>query len=186
MVPNEPRSQRAALRAAFRRVRRGLDAECSRAHAAAVARHALARIGREDRVAAYLARDGELDLAPLISGCWRRGIVVALPVLTGRRMCFAEHRCGAELVANRYGIPEPAEPQTVVPTIVFAPVVAFDGRGHRLGMGGGYYDRYFAASPQVVRVGVAHECQRAAELPMQPWDVPLGAVVTENGWQRCF
>ena len=78
---------------------------------------------------------------------------------------------------------EPAQAEFVTPTAVLAPLVAFDDRGHRLGMGGGYYDRFFAATPDAARIGIAHECQRAPTLPATPSDVSLTAVVTENGWQ---
>ena len=71
----------------------------------------------------------------------------------------------------------------VVPSVVLAPLVAFDEHGTRLGMGGGYYDRYFDAVPIQERVGIAHECQRVVELPRTPRDVRLTAVVTENGRQ---
>ncbi|MCY4059899.1 MAG: hypothetical protein OXG44_18080, partial [Gammaproteobacteria bacterium] len=77
----------------------------------------------------------------------------------------------------------PVQPEFVTPTVVLTPLVAFDGRGRRLGMGGGYYDRFFSATPNTARVGIAHECQRAAALPTTSSDVSLTAVVTENGWQ---
>ena len=52
-------------------------------------------------------------------------------------------------------------------------------------MGGGYYDRYFHAHPDLCRVGVAHECQRVASVPTADDDAALPAVVTECGWQSC-
>ena len=116
-----------------------------------------------------------MDLAPLIDVCWQRRIAVALPVLSGQRMAFASYRPDTALRDNRYGIPEPAaphdgvdltgEPPPLLPTVVLAPLVAFDDGGNRLGMGGGYYDRYFAAHPTALRVGVAHACQRVRRCP---------------------
>ena len=167
----------------YRAARRTLDAEAQHAHADIVAREALARVAAHARVAAYFARDGEVDLQPLFEGCWQRHVLVAVPVLRDGEMRFAAHRPDQVLHLNRFGIAEPEKPEFVVPSIVFAPLVAFDGRGRRLGMGGGYYDRYFAAVPTEERVGIAHECQRAPELPAGPRDVALTAVVTEHGWQ---
>lgn len=147
------------------------------------------RLARGDVVAVYAARDGELDLAPVTASCWRRGIAVALPVLAGRAMFFSPYREGAPLRRSRYGILEPAppagraEPPAVIPSVVLAPVVAFDAAGNRLGMGGGYYDRYFAANPDALRLGVAHACQLAPWLPTHAEDVPLAAVATEQGWR---
>ena len=114
--------------------------------------------------------------------CRRRGIDLALPVVTARDLYFAAYRTGEPLRDNRYGIPEPVSPLRIQPTVVLAPLVAFDNRGCRLGMGGGYYDRYFASAPGVLHIGVAHECQRIDALPANPWDEPLAAVVTETGW----
>lgn len=163
-------------------------AAAHRRHADAVASAIAARLAPTDVVAAYYARDGEVDLAPLMERCWQRRIVVALPVLVGRRMAFAAYRSDTVLRRNRHGIPEPVAARrgarsALEPNIVLAPLVAFDADGNRLGMGGGYYDRYFATHPQALRVGVAHECQRAQALPADAWDQRLAALVTETGWQ---
>ena len=131
----------------------------------------------------YLRQDGELDLAPVIAQGRERGVAFAAPVLAGGALRFAAYRADEPLRRGRYGLLEPAKPLPMRPTLVLVPVVAFDARGNRLGMGGGHYDRYFALHPQVQRIGVAHECQRAGELPVDAWDVRLDAVVTEQGLQ---
>ena len=143
------------------------------------------RLEGGDTVGVYLARDGELDLAPLIETCWRRGIVVAVPVIDGGDLRFAAYRPDEAMRPNRFGIPEPAAPDWCAPTLILTPLVAFDDAGRRLGMGGGYYDRYLTARPDAQRVGVAHECQRVAEVPATERDVRMTAVVTESGWQTC-
>ena len=178
-----PPSDKHLLRGVYRAARRALSADDQRQHALVVADEVMKRLDDGATVAAYLARDGEVDLAIVIERCWRRSMVLAVPVLSGREMRFAEYRCGAPLEHNRFGIPEPVEPEFVTPAVVLTPLVAFDGHGHRLGMGGGYYDRFFAASPATTRIGIAHECQRAPVLPATSRDVSLTAVVTENGWQ---
>ena len=94
---------------------------------------------------------------------------------------------------NRYGIAEPDGRRTVTARQlqrIFIPLVAFDAHGERLGMGGGYYDRALqhrlwqscAARPLII--GIAHSCQRVAELSAWPTDVPMDAVVTERGIER--
>ena len=77
---------------------------------------------------------------------------------------------------------EPAESAVVSDfDCVLTPLVAFDDRGFRLGMGGGYYDRYFARTDTLL-IGVAFACQRSeAPLPSETWDVHLDAIVTEQG-----
>lgn len=178
-----PPSRKHLLRGLYRAARRALSAETQYEHAVAIADEVMKRLDEGATVAAYLARDGEVNLGNVIEQCWRRSIVVAVPVLDGREMCFGEYRCGAPLERNELGIDEPAQPELVTPSVVLAPLVAFDDRGHRLGMGGGYYDRFFAATPAAARIGIAHECQRAPTLPATSSDVSLTAVVTENGWQ---
>ena len=137
------------------------------------------------RVAAYVAADGELSLWPFIA----RHPRIALPVVeSAQRMTFRRYRLGDPLRRNRFGIAEPAG-GTCVPvpalSIVLMPLVAFSDEGRRMGMGGGFYDRYFAAAERPLMVGVAHELQRLEHIPYRDWDVPLDAVVTERGW-RCF
>ena len=157
--------------------------ETQQRHATAIARHVLPRIKAEDVVAVYMAQDGEVDLQPIIDACWQRGIAVALPVISGRDLSFRAYRPETTLRRNRFGIPEPANAELLPPTTVLAPLVAFDDQGHRLGMGGGFYDRYFAAHPEARRFGIAHDCQRADALPSDAQDIPLTAVATETGWR---
>ena len=193
-MPAPSPQSRTALRSAYRSKRRSLSAACQHRHAVAVAHAVVERLAATDVVAAYYARDGEVNLALLIQMCWQRGIPVALPVLLGRRMAFAAYDRATTLHTGRYDIPTPAAatpdgesaakaPPMLQPNVVLTPLVAFDDNGNRLGMGGGYYDRYFAAHPAVLRVGIAHECQRAPQLLPQSWDVPLAALVTERGWR---
>jgi 5-formyltetrahydrofolate cyclo-ligase len=70
--------------------------------------------------------------------------------------------------------------------LVLTPLVAFDAQGHRLGMGGGFYDRSFAYLLRHSRwlrprlIGLAYDFQRQTRLPHQPWDVPLHAIATDH------
>lgn len=173
-----------SLRRAARAIRRALTPAEQTRHATAVARTIAARLDGRDTVAVYLARDGELSLEPLIGLCWRRGIALAVPVINGRDLRFATYRENEPMRCNRFGIPEPVAPAWAEPSIVLAPLVAFDDRGRRLGMGGGYYDRYFATRAALRRVGVAHECQRTSEVPATASDIALGEIVTECGWRK--
>ena len=137
------------------------------------------------RVAAYAATDGELDLWPFIA----RHPRIALPVVeSAERMTFRRYRPGDPWRRNRFGIAEPADGRclsVIALSVVLMPLVAFSDEGRRMGMGGGFYDRYFAASRRPLMVGVAHELQRIRHIPPRDWDVPLDAVVTEREW-RCF
>jgi 5-formyltetrahydrofolate cyclo-ligase len=115
-----------------------------------------------------------------------------LPVLRGPRLWFMPFGSQTRLVSNRFGILEPdtpagarCAPQAL--DIVLAPLVAFDDRGRRLGMGGGYYDRTFAyllnrqhwRRPRLI--GIAYDLQRVPALVARKWDVPLDGIATESG-----
>ena len=139
-------------------------------------------------VAGYWAMDGEIALH-----VWQlrlpRECVYCLPVLNDDgRLRFAPWRPGDALVSNRHGIPEPdiAETSMLEPEqmdLVVAPLVGFDGRGHRLGMGGGWYDRSFAfrrgraAPPHLV--GAAFAAQQVDTVSPEAWDMPLDALCSE-------
>lgn len=186
--------QRAALRSGMRAARAALGAGERLAAADAVARHLGERpeLRRPGYVGGYWAVDGEvplhavqLRLAP--------GQIWCLPIVQNDgRLRFAPWRAGDATVANRFGIPEPAvEPaSTLVPSelsVVLMPLLGFDAAGHRLGMGGGYYDRSFSfrqrqpAPPWLVGVGYAF--QEVPALADAAWDVGMDAVVTEHGWR---
>jgi len=145
---------------------------------------------RARRVAVYFAIDGEVDLNLVIRDARARHKSVYVPVLTGERLNFVELRLHTPLTRNRYGIPEPRGGRQIDPRkldIVLTPLVAFDRRGTRLGMGKGYYDRSFGflmlrtrwVRPKLIGVGFAF--QGLETIAAQPWDVRLWAAVTDAG-----
>ncbi len=84
-----------------------------------------------------------------------------------------------------FGIPEPVPEQgsVVAPEdidLVVSPCSSFDGTFMRLGMGGGYYDRYLPKCRKADVMLVAFECQRAERIPAEDWDVPVPCIVTEE------
>ena len=83
------------------------------------------------------------------------------------------------LVSDPYGaLQPPAQAEEAQPHVVFVPLLAFSADGHRLGQGGGHYDRWLAEHPDVVAIGLGWDCQLAASLPVEPHDRRLDAVVT--------
>jgi 5-formyltetrahydrofolate cyclo-ligase len=140
------------------------------------------------RFALYAASDGEIDTGDLVDRLLERGRQVVLPVvLSDRLLAFYRYTPKTRLVRNRYGILEPdtrTTPSVAARTldVVFMPLVAFDANGHRLGMGGGFYDATFGRLPRrPVLIGLAHALQRIDHLDAADWDIPLDAVVTETG-----
>ena len=143
-------------------------------------------------VGGYLANDGELDLSVVFERLFAARKTVALPVvlLEERRITFYQHAPERALSTGAYGIREPQRDHPIELArvdVLLTPLVAYDDDGHRLGMGGGYYDRALGALNEADRpvvIGVAHSVQRSADpLPRQAWDVPLDGVLTEHGWQ---
>ncbi len=87
-----------------------------------------------------------------------------------------------------FGIPEPAEGSETVPPerigLVICPGTAFDGKGGRLGMGAGYYDRFLPKCVNAVFLMAAFSAQRAEELPLEDTDVRMDLIATEDGILR--
>lgn len=149
------------------------------------------RLRRARRVACYLANDGEMDAGPVMDFLRSIGRQVFLPVLHGDALWFLPYDEDTPLKPNRFGIPEPyLSARARCPAreidVVLMPLVAFDSSGNRLGMGGGYYDRTFSYLKartvwrRPLLIGIAYEFQHIANLPAQPWDIPLDGVVTDK------
>jgi 5-formyltetrahydrofolate cyclo-ligase len=182
------------LRQTIRQQRRALTRDAAEFCAEQMAQHLFKHplILRSHRIAAYLAADGEMDPAPLLELLWSAGKQVYLPVLvpfSRQKLWFARFSSGDMLACNRFGIPEPVRRNLIKPLaldLVLTPLVAFDTAGHRIGMGGGFYDRTFAFlqrrqhwhKPNLV--GLAYELQKQATIKPNNWDVPLDAIATET------
>jgi 5-formyltetrahydrofolate cyclo-ligase len=146
-------------------------------------------------IACYLATPDEFDCEPIIEALWQANKACYLPVLKETQptaLDFASHNKGDHLQANRYAILEPVlsanikKIETRQLDLVLTPLLAFDRQGHRLGMGGGYYDRSFAfrldkTIKKPLLIGLAYALQEATSLPADPWDVNLDGVLTEQG-----
>jgi 5-formyltetrahydrofolate cyclo-ligase len=187
---------RAPLRSELRQRRRDIPAQARIAAAEYLAGQLLAlpMLPAAGDVAGYWAMDGEIALH-VFQLRLPRDLRWCLPVLTGDGLRFAPWKPGDPLESNRFGIPEPAvgadallDPAGMA--LVLVPLVGFDARGRRLGMGGGWYDRAFAyrnganGSDPARRppwlVGTAFAAQQVDALEAEPWDVALDAVCTER------
>jgi 5-formyltetrahydrofolate cyclo-ligase len=151
----------------------------------------------DTNVAGYWAIDGELPLAAILGGLRARGQVYHLPVIDEhKRLKFALWWPGMDIATNRLGIPEPvATDASLAPDaldVVLVPLLGFDRRGHRLGFGGGYYDRSFSFLRDLERpskpllVGIGYALQEVDRIEPEDWDVRLDYVATEHELIDCI
>jgi len=144
----------------------------------------MALIPPGSRIAIYRAMGSEAPTENLIDFLHERGFPLCLPRLgadTSVEMEFAAWDPEDILVPGQLRIPQPmASAETVIPDVVLTPMVGFDPQLNRIGNGAGYYDRYFARHDIKLRIGLAWSAQMVDALPIQPWDVPLHMVVSEQ------
>ena len=130
----------------------------------------------------------EVDTRPMIGRAAELGKRIILPSVDrrNRRLILSEVAdIGRDLVAGHRGIPEP---RAVCPEIdplavdwVLVPGLAFDDRGHRLGRGGGYYDRLLPMlRPEAPRWGLIFDAQWFEDLPIEPHDRPMDGVADRS------
>lgn len=144
-------------------------------------------------IASYLSCSGELDTITLNEQLQNKQHQLCLPVISPTErgiMDFHRYHSLAELRPNKFNIPEPlpCQESLVSPTeleLVVVPLVGFTGKGARLGMGGGYYDRILKQiSPNCLKLGLAYDFQRNDEIESKDWDVPLDEIITPTQHYR--
>jgi 5-formyltetrahydrofolate cyclo-ligase len=151
-------------------------------------------IRRARSIAIYMPFRGEADCQIFARRAKLRKKRIFVPILRKSGLVFAPLKSAADMRPNHFGILEPVyQKKELLPAgqldVVIAPLVAFDDRCNRIGMGGGFYDRCFAfrkfrrnwLRPRLI--GVAYDFQRVEQLSPEAWDVPLDMIVTE---QNCY
>lgn len=138
-------------------------------------------------VAGFLPIQSEIDCLFILKTLSAIQCRCALPTISsdGDYLAFKEWDLLAELKDGPYGTREPAADfGFVMPDVILVPLLAFDDRGHRLGYGGGYYDRtlklYRDKGHAFTAIGIAFDGQRVDHLPTDPHDQPLDLIVTEK------
>ena len=93
----------------------------------------------------------------------------------------------SDLASGAFDILSPAsEAVEVIPDVLIMPLLGFSERGDRLGQGGGHYDRWLADHPQTLTIGLAWDVQLCEELPVEPHDISLHAIVTPTRFYGPF
>lgn len=152
-----------------------------------VARYARALPIRQGAViGGYHALPEEADPALLLEKLVEMGCHIAFPRVAAKGLPLDYHRIpnGEVLAPGAFGIREPLDHwPRAVPDLLLVPLLAFDSRGHRLGYGGGFYDRTLAIL-NVPAIGIAYAGQEVASLPDEPHDRTLDMILTEQGLRR--
>ena len=132
----------------------------------------------------YWPIQNEIDLRPVIGDHIERGGKAALPIVPGKAqpMFFPDWTPQTEMVPGFARIPEPVGTAVVPVHVMIAPLVGFDGRGYRLGYGGGFFDRTLAAmAVRPLVIGVGFEATRIADIFPHEYDIPVDIILTEVG-----
>lgn len=138
------------------------------------------------KIALYVPIRGEADTALLLENAWKTGKEVFLPTIAdvaNHIMTFAPCSSFAELKPGIWNIPQPLpgpEPESL--DLMILPGLAFDLRGHRLGYGGGYYDRYLSSHPGVCKhlTGLCLSFQLVDAVPADKWDLCVNSICSEE------
>lgn len=142
-------------------------------------------------IAFYSATQGEISTQLILERALALKKCCYFPVLSQQTLQFIKVDKETTLTLNQYGILEPqySAAQLIAPQkldLVLLPLVAFDNRGHRLGMGKGYYDKTFAFRKRTLKpnlMGLAYDFQRTTMIPSSNLDVLLDEIVTEK---KCY
>lgn len=196
MTPMTPTAtmadQRSALRRAVLRRRAAVDPSTRVAFSAALldALTSDPRLRAASDVGIYDAMASEAPTRQAMAALWARGTSVYLPQVRGKVMRFVRVRPDDALQTHALGMRQPSGTWLVrllELDVLLMPLAGFDLTGQRLGLGGGFYDRAVAtrrhrrAWRRPWLIGLAFETQRLDAVPAMRHDVPLDAVITENG-----
>lgn len=180
------------MRAAMRRALEALTENEIDAHSAAAQKHLFDSTLWRDAggILAFASLPREVRTDRILTAAREAGKRVALPRVDGDYLVFHELLDDPpRLVRHVWGMYEPAtdtpvadllDPEAWPNPLVLVPGLAFDGRGHRLGRGRGFYDR-FLATMTAATVGVCFECQVVPHVPAQEWDARVAYLLTEIG-----
>jgi 5-formyltetrahydrofolate cyclo-ligase len=177
-----------ALRSTIKQVRYKTSAAyCSTSSNQICARiRTLEQYRRAKSIALYFAVNGEVDLTALWSSAPLQGKFCYFPALNEQlTLSFLPATPSTPFRKNRYEIPEPdVSFDLAIPAeeldLIIMPLVAFDMRCTRLGMGAGYYDRTLENKQHGLLFGAAFQFQQVDFIEPQPWDIPLDAVITQK------
>jgi 5-formyltetrahydrofolate cyclo-ligase len=179
--------EKQVLREHARVIRCRLSPEEIARHSLLIERHLQGVIDGESPVLVYVSKVHEVDTHGLIASMLASGTGVVVPIIEreSRTLRLSYLRDPSVLKESTFSVPEPigceipASPADI--SLVIVPMIAFDRKGHRLGYGAGYYDRFLSLNPHMRKIGIAFSCMEVPEIPGDENDVAMDLIVTENG-----
>lgn len=130
----------------------------------------------------YYSYGTEADTHEIINKLILSGKRVYLPRVEGETIVPVPYTAKTELIKNSFGIAEPVgQAYDGEIQVCITPLLAVNSKGYRLGYGGGYYDRFFAAHPDILKVGLGYSLQSCEDKFEQEYDVPLDLFICERG-----
>lgn len=135
-------------------------------------------------VFAYMDCKQEVETKRIIEQCWRDGKTIAVPKVFGETMKYFAISSYDDLEEGYFGIMEPKHEKlreiVCEEGLMILPGVAFDEERHRVGYGGGFYDRYLEAHPKMSKIAFAFEFQLFDQVPSEPYDIRPEKIITEK------
>lgn len=166
------------LRRKYAAARDSFPAEKRQAADEKITRYFLRAYGGYESYFIYNSFRSEVSTAAIIDGLVKAGKRVYCPKVVGRDMLCVPY---GEMKKGAYGIYEPTgKPYNGKIDVCVAPLLAVDGQGFRLGYGGGYYDRFFAAN-EIIKVGIGYGFQQTSVDFRDKYDIPLDCFICERG-----
>ena len=170
------------LRAAIREKKRAMTPEEIEERSRHLGeKFAQSRAYREaDAIYGYLPYNQEVRTLPMLERALREGKRVAVPKVYGEEMRFIWLTDLTRVAKGYSGIPEPIEDGPVADdphALVLMPGLAFDRQGHRIGYGGGFYDKFLAREPEHPTIALCYDFQLLPELETEEFDIPVDTVL---------
>ena len=128
----------------------------------------------------YMSYNQEVRTLPILEQALRDGKRIAIPKCCGKEMRFIWMEDLSQTALSGFGIPEPVSDEPIADdphALVLMPGVAFDKAGHRIGYGGGYYDKFLAAEPEHPTVALCYDFQLLEQLETEEFDIPVDLVL---------
>lgn len=147
-------------------------------------------IKNADSVLIYASFGSEISTFEIIQDLLNSGKTTALPKCSDNgMMTFHIIKSVSDLHPGKYGIPEPEATKPIIKItdnmVCIVPGLAFTEKGERLGYGGGYYDRFIAANPNIHTIGLTYEELIASTLPVMPHDLRVNKIATDERMVLC-